>query len=476
MIEQDLGNVDEFFRAIAPLRAGYANTTFNYLAVKHGKAFVLVQGRVQLQVGAPNIPLMHFASENVRAGQYRISELGMDARELVEAVVKGSIPTPHGVLTFPLPDNGTIASVYQPFHNETFQSQARLDLLTLQGANRKDYLRQPHLDWELRSAETPYNGLADLVAAYNLGAFATESLAVEFAAFNVAAVDASGSTIAAEKATLGLLLAPGLEREKVRLGYVVFCQPTGIVKRGLCEGSGMRWGDHEGLQRGISEIDVPRGAVLHCFASYAGVPQHHYWVADPTNTQNPRRSIYQAFDGNLEILQGFFANPNPKYGADDLESGVAWLMWMLGFSVAHLGGTQKTRDAPDLIAIAPHGHVAVIECTTGLLKAENKLPRLLARTETIRTRLKASGNDHLRVLPVIVTSMTREEIKADVEQAERLGVGILAREDLLEALGRTLIMPDAQRIYDEGEKNVRVTQAKYESDATGSGATGTKTS
>ena len=136
--------------------------------------------------------------------------------------------------------------------------------------------------------------------------------------------------------------------------------------------------------------------------------------------------------------------------------------------MAHLGGAKPTRDAPDLIAVTPNGDVAVIECTMGLLKAENKLPRVIARAETIRTRIRASGNSHLRVLPVMVTSMTREEIKADVEQAEKLAVGILAREDLLDALNRTLLLPNAQTIYEEATRNVHEAQAKHDAKSTAS--------
>jgi hypothetical protein len=141
--------------------------------------------------------------------------------------------------------------------------------------------------------------------------------------------------------------------------------------------------------------------------------------------------------------------------ARDLETAVAWLLWMLGFSVAHLGGTPKTQDAPDLVATTPNRNFVVIECTTGLLKAENKLARLVERAEALRRRLDASGNRHLRVLPVIVASKDREEVRADIEQAEKLGVLVLTGETLREALIRTLVLPDAERIYAEGERVVR---------------------
>jgi hypothetical protein len=52
---------------------------------------------------------------------------------------------------------------------------------------------------------------------------------------------------------------------------------------------------------------------------------------------------------------------------------------MLGFNPVQLGLTGKTQDFADLILVTPNGHAAIVECTTGLLRADNKLPKLLAR-------------------------------------------------------------------------------------------------
>ena len=81
----------------------------------------------------------------------------------------------------------------------------------------------------------------------------------------------------------------------------------------------------------------------------------------------------------LENLRAIIANAQGRgEEARDMESVVAWLLWMLGFSVAHLN-TRRTRDAADLLVTSPAGHFAVVECTTGLLKAENKLSLLHER-------------------------------------------------------------------------------------------------
>jgi hypothetical protein len=138
---------------------------------------------------------------------------------------------------------------------------------------------------------------------------------------------------------------------------------------------------------------VQCAAVVNCVVSYEGIAQSHLWVGDPEKAQNPRRAAYETFDPKLENLKAAIANASVRgQDARQLEPAVAWLIWMLGFSVAHLGGTPKTRDAADLLAVTPAGHFAVIECTTGLLKAENKLGLLHARAAAVRQNLAASGN------------------------------------------------------------------------------------
>ena len=219
---------------------------------------------------------------------------------------------------------------------------------------------------------------------------------VEVVAFYVAAVDGE-SVVSGETARLGLKLALGIPTESATVGYRLFAQGR-VVRRSAFGGQALRWEQKDGYQHGTIEVEVPAAAVLHCVASYRGIAQHHFWVSDPTTSSNARRAVYELFDSKLDVLTEFLLNSqgrgrNPR----ELESGVAWLLWMLGFSVAHFGATPRTQDAADLIAVTPGGHFAVIECTTGLLKADNKLPLLVARAENVRRRLNQSGNRHLRV-------------------------------------------------------------------------------
>jgi hypothetical protein len=383
---------------------------------------------------------------------------------VVTALLSGQLPTPDGKLLFTGNESGTHGVTYEPFHREGIKAQSRFDVLTLLGGLQARYVRQPFFDWELRAAPTPHEGLQELAFEYKIGSL-RDVVSVEVISFNVAAVDLT-SAVFGSNAKLRVFLAHGLSTENLTLGYHLFTQGR-VESRSMIKGSAMQWTQTADHQYGTVDIDVPNAAVLQCFVSYCGIAQHFWWVSDPTAMQNPKRAVYNIFDSNLEILNDFLSKSGGKgRNARDLESGVAWLLWMLGFSVAHLGGTDLTQEkAADLVATTPKGDFVVIECTTGLLKAENKLALLIERAELVRAGVVASNNKHLRVLTAIVTSRPRAEVSADIEQAERLGVLVMSRENLEQAVSRTLVLPNAQQLYEEAIKMVESLKAKYEAQA-----------
>src|ERR1700686_3024083 len=68
--------------------------------------------------------------------------------------------------------------------------------------------------------------------------------------------------------------------------------PQGVTfPRRNTKGTAMRWEPRSAHQYGITEIDVPPAAVVHCFVSYRGIAQHYGWLSDPATAQNPRRAV-----------------------------------------------------------------------------------------------------------------------------------------------------------------------------------------
>ena len=453
--------IDDFFSAIAPVEKAYVHAAFNYIAVKSGDHFALIYGRVFLNTNDPNLPPLNFQSENIRAGRCILLELKLDVRGIVERLLTGKLETPHGSLYFVRAEGGRYATSFVPYHPDGLKTQLRFNVLTIM-AGPVPSLPQPDIDWEIKASPTPYDGLQEIANELGLGGMTGLTSSVEIAAFNIAAVDGQNSKVSGTSADLQIVLAKGLLPERAKLGYRIYV-PGMPTQRGIVPGEKMQWNEDAAIQHGQAKVQVPNAAVINCTASYDGIAQSHLWVGDPEKTQNPRRTVYETFDPRLTNLKAAIANASARgQDARQLEPAVAALIWMLGFSVVHLGGIPKTSDAADLLAVTPAGHFAVVECTIGILKAENKLALLYARAEAVRKSVAESNNTFQRILPVIVTTKTVAEVKADIEAAEKLGILVLTREDLNQVIDRTLMQPNADQTYAEAEQAVNAALAKYE--------------
>ncbi len=445
--EQNAALLNKFLLAIEPIAGAYTDDSFTYLAVKCGDKAVLVTGSLLLNVSERLSEPMRFESTTMRAGHFRLRDIGMKRSDLLEKVCTGPFATPDGEVIFPANEGGAHGINYSPFHAAGLQNQARLDVLQLFGGPIADHIRQPDLDWELRAASPPYDGLSDLIGEFSLPPLNNQAT-LQVVASTVALID-KASIINENRAKLRLRLAAGLDPSKASVGIRKFQQGR-VVERFRLDGVDFAWSRDGLAQLGDIEIEVAPGAVLHCFATYAEVAQHHYWVSDPSTFQNPRRAAFEACDPGLVALGEVF-NAAHGRGADarKLEVAVSWLLWMLGFSPAHLGDMPRTQDAADIIVSAPNGNIAVIECTTGVLKAENKLALLHSRAQAVRRKLDQSNLGIIKVLPVIVSSRPMSELEPDLELAQRLGIVVIDREELARIHGRTLVLPSADIYFDE---------------------------
>ncbi|MGE0095134.1 MAG: hypothetical protein AB7M05_01720 [Alphaproteobacteria bacterium] len=452
--------LENFFQALAPVEAAYRHACFSYLAVQTNERFVLVQARLFLASQPHQIPATHFQSPNVRAGNYKISELGITSEELVNKILTGDLTLPSGKIEFPPKPQDGYSIFYEPFHPEGLKNQNRLNALTITGLDQTSLIRRPHIDWELKAATTPYDTIEDLINEYQLGLPRNNAITFEIVGFTVAAINID-SSVEDTKAKIIMRLARGLEKNYSSIGYRIFSQGR-VVARATIDGENLEWTDAEHYYSGQTEVEVPRGALLQCYARYKGIAENYWWMFERGLTQNPYRNAYEKFDSDLETLKDIIAKAQGRgQDARDLESAVAWLLWMLGFSVSHLGSTRRTQEAVDILATTPSGHFAVVECTTGHLKAENKLSLLYDRAQSVKRSLEASNNNHIRVLPVIITSKARSEILVDLEQAEKIGILVLTREDLEESIKKTILPPHADRLYEQAEQHILSAATKY---------------
>jgi hypothetical protein len=461
--EHDRKYVENFFSDISAWSDACNSVAVSYVAFRNGDDYVLAKARLFIQMWPREIERTVFNFDSLQAGVFDLNELDMVPEAFIEGLEKGTFSTPEAALPFHPKEHGSYSAYYNPYMNEGLEAGNRISLLSIIGGRLPNQPRNVELDWELKSGEVPFDSVNELLQELQLGALNSDSTEVELVAFNCLQPEFREpyGVIEGTRAQPAILLAKGLNKATATLGYRVFHQGR-VIRRERIEGRDLEWVEVENGWQGSKGVSLSEGAVLQCFGSYAGKAQFQWWLNDPSTVQNPLRAAYSTFDGGLEVLDDFLESAQRKgRNARDLETAIAWLLWMLGFRVAHLGVTPKTQEAPDLIATTAQGHFLVIECTTGILKADNKLPLLVERTETLRKSLEASGSHHLRVLPVIVTTKTRSDVAADMEQAEKLGVLVITKDGIQSLRNQTQLLPDAENLYVAAERTMIEAQEKH---------------
>src|SRR5205085_3567166 len=126
---------------------------------------------------------------HVRAGYYHLGELKIGLRGIIDCLLAGHLDTPHGALEFPAADGGRHAASFVPYHPDGLQTQVRFNYLTVMGG-QVEPPRQPDIDWEIKAATPPYDGLQELAREFGLGALTSGPINVGVVAYNVAAIDA----------------------------------------------------------------------------------------------------------------------------------------------------------------------------------------------------------------------------------------------------------------------------------------------
>jgi len=344
-------------------------------------------------------------------------------------------------------------------HPDGLSAGNRLAVLSIVGGSLADVLPQPESDWLLKAADAPYDSVNELCIDYGLGSLRGDRALLEVVARTAVQVLAEAS-VNGTRASMGIWMANSLDCTKAKLGFRVLHQGQ-VVQRGTIQGTNLSWSDRDIALVGTGEIEVPAGSVVQCIASYAGGAHHIQWRADPAIFLNPRAAILSLVDPSKSLIESYLHPETPPRGkaSDDFESAIGWLLWALGFSVASFGMHSKTRDSFDVVATTPNGDFLVVECTLGLLRADSKLSKLSARAINVRDSLAASNMKHLRVLPVIVTAMTSDQVAADMGPAAELGVLVVTREDLDDVQNELVRFPDADSLFERGLRAVQDRQS-----------------
>jgi len=225
------------------------------------------------------------------------------------------------------------------------------------------------------------------------------------------------------------------------------------VVRGSITGDKLQWEDEGDVRVARHRIPVGEALLVQAFLSYDRVSLHQWWITDPTKHLNSRHAIHEVFDQDQELLRRMlFAPETDKPYA--FEGAVSVLLNLLGFSVSNYGRIPKLQKGPDIVAVTPLGHVAVVECTVGLLNENDKLAKLVQRTKLVKAKLAQAGYGRLEVQPIVVTPLSRDEVVADVETAGEHGIAVVCKGDLEQMVRQVALPPNADRLFADSRRLV----------------------
>ncbi|AJW99171.1 hypothetical protein BM43_2220 [Burkholderia gladioli] len=347
--------------------------------------------------------------------------------------------------------NSLSATFFVDNHPQVQPSQARSPALML-STGRSPTLDQRLLgDFEhrVRSLDTPYDGMADLLNEHLLPITVVQrtDAAIEILLERPAETVLGDSLISDSKLSAKIVASPRIDPFLLKIG-VKFAPETQRAMRLSIDGAKLRWtAQDDGLIFARVEQDIGDAAVCQVFLSYAGHHASRWWIGDPTRLPSQRSAFLAQFDKDLTKLREELLSRESR--GHSFERVLALVLEELGFDCMYLGEVSHLQEAPDIYCETPTRRVAVIECAAAVTNSSEKLSKLHQRVLRIKNGFATQRLGNVQVNGVLITKHGDAEIEPFIEETERFGlciVGLSALTRLADGL-RFKVQPDA--LYDE---------------------------
>ncbi len=423
----DQNNINNFKELLKKWIKCYVWREISYLAFKTTEGPFLLFSRILFDTSKTASPFK-FESDHILAGRDVVQVSAEEIWKIIENAITGKLSIAGDSILLIPDDHGRYSLYFDPFYH--LQFGPRFPCLQMRGKQKHQLLSQigndTFLDWEIQAADTPFYNLDELLATIGLPSLLQmgDSTRLELIV-RWPGMITHRSIIEKGHGRIQCQVASGIDVKGIKLGYKILL-PTS-TERGHLLGDAIKWEKDGDFQVGKVNIEVGDAPLMQVFLSYEGEALHQWWVTDPQKHLNLRNAVHEVFDNKAEVLRQFLIDPKDS---GNFELGFSMLLNLLGFSTSHYGHIPKIQKGPDIIAITPGENIGIIECTIGLLDEKDKLAKLVQRTKLIKDKLEASGYGYIMIQPVIVTALSREEITADVEKANKYKIVIVCREDI----------------------------------------------
>lgn len=438
--------VEQFLDSVRHQLPAYRHSSVSFVSLVHEGYETIVRASLRLDAEPATNLKAEISISDLRAAQVPLPGAAKGLGDLLSTLISGEAVLIGSHMLKLHPETPHSAS---PYYEKASQIDGRLpryrERLVLSGLSPWILFnpRQPELDRLLQSHA--FDSLSDLLREYDLeGIGHSDRTTFEIIAGPVARIE-DASQIQGDRVEISVLLASDLPVKDFQL-TVRNADRREESRRRTFGMTDFTWTPLQDCRRGVTSFSVPKGTILEARALFAGYVQDSAQLADLNSLPNPRRRVVELNDQDLKKTISSLTNIKERDNnlRNDFESSVAVLFHLLGFETVRIGGNRKTTDGPDIYAKAPSGELLVVECTSGAFD-EEKLGKLLTRTKHARERFDDFSPQPCitKVTPAIVTPRTATELGSLLPQAEKDGVLVLYRPDLLDAIEQTQFSPNA---------------------------------
>lgn len=447
-----MNHVERFLEIVSKWNAAYVCAVQSYVGLKspQGERFLLY-GRTVFEWSQSGVDQSHFSFEtdHIFAGRFVRALKSGDVSALIEKAKIGHMMDDFAALCpkeSPEKFSPYLTSNFHPLVSNLSISGETNHTVEIKAAFPQ------HVGWEMKSADVPFDSLDELVVHCGLPAWDKMRSETRLELVATAPGRINGRSIITDG--VGIIecrVAKPLDIFKLKVGVRVFGKNHEIIRKSV-KGNEFEWCEEGDSKVGKCKVSVGDAPVLEAYLSYDGIPIDQSSISDPNKHLNPRHAIHQLFDPKNVRLPQMLLDPE-KDKSQVFEGAVSTLLTLLGFSTSNYGRFPKLQEGPDIIAITPGGHVAVVECTVGLLNQNDKIAKLVQRTHAIGEKLANAGHSDKKIQSVIVTLLTRDEVAANIKDAQAHGIAVICRENLEDALKQIELPLDADRFF-EGLKKL----------------------
>ncbi len=409
-----------------------------YLAVKVGEkrqildAVVLLGPRTISAESDFEVDISDF-----HAGQVTYPQVSKASAEaVIQDSILGKISTPRVQLTLHSSSSLEFFSTQSDPNNTLHELHLQI---TGEKVNSSTLQRSSEIDFKLRLASPPFDGIEDLKSWLGLTDPRASHRQATISIRVLPPVDlGSKFSLSNNHLHVELLAHPKCNVETLNLAIREF--PGDGVRTRKQVASSIKWGrPRSGVKRGQLVIDLSNAFSVQILLSSSTRTIRRYWIHDSTRAINSRYVATQLFDTDLKQLRDALQSSTDS---ERFERGVASILFLLGYSPA----IQLERNAPDILFSSPSGSIAVVECTTRIADFQNKLGKLVDRRNLLNQSLKDSGHSG-RAVGLLVCGLSRSQIAVDEKQLIQHQVHLVCREDLA-----GLFSKDTLRIPPDPEK------------------------